>query len=431
MIMRAAPWMILATLLLGACGTPDRTAAPLAAAPTAPAAEILRLDDRLYAGVAGVSPSLLALGKGEATRELPFGVRSPDGATLYGASTEGTAEKPLTRVQALDIVSGEVLHELSLEGSYRLPRIGAAETPGGLSPNGRWLVLEAPLTPSNALSTSRLVVLDTSFNQKPREVTIDGEYWFDGISNSGDNLYLIEYMDKQQRQHYRVRLYHVAARQLEPAIIADKRNGEQVMGGVRQQALPSDDGTWLFSLYLDSDHGPFIHALNLSDQYAICIDLPSQAKQDAAQQRLWALAMSANGNTLYAVNGGLGLLAEIGTAELTIRSVSSVPVPPAPPEQRPDWPGGAALASDSKNLYVIGHQGLLAIDIGDPKHYRTFLPDRVLRGLALSADGARLYAVDGTRGKIVQAHSASGALVSEIAGPGEMTGLLWIERAHS
>jgi hypothetical protein len=420
----------LAALLICGCGAPDRApqgaAARLAAAPTAPMPEAPALGDRLYAGTTGGGGQLMVL-DGAQGRELPLGALSPDRATLYAVESVSAGGKPQTRVQALDVATGKTLRETSVAGAYALPTIGSDETPGGLSPNGRWLALETPPTQPGAAMPGRLVVLDTAFEKPTREVRLDGDFWFDGLSNSGDNLYLTEYLAEKQREHYRVRLYHMAAGQLDAAVIVDKSNNELVMSGVRQSALPSRDGNWLFSLYLDEEHGPFVHALNLTDQYAFCIDLPKPNGEGEAKQQLWSLAMSANGNTLYAANGGLGLVAEIGTTDMKMRRVTTLPAMKAIPGGRPAWPGGAVLAPDGKTLFVIGDGGLLAVDTGDPKQYRQLLQSRALRGVALSADGERLYAVDGARGTIVQANPASGAIVAEVAGAGALSGLLWAE----
>src|SRR5262250_3716731 len=133
--------LMLAALLLGACGRAD---APTASAPTlAPPAPTAQPGDRLYIhdGLKGGTERLTIVdsASGARQRNLPPGVTSPDWSTLYVATQEGGS----TRLQALDIASGQVLRETKLDGAYGLPMITPDSVLGGLSPDGRWLALQA------------------------------------------------------------------------------------------------------------------------------------------------------------------------------------------------------------------------------------------------------------------------------------------------
>src|SRR5439155_233943 len=74
-----------------------------------------------------------------------------------------------------------------------LPAVGLDGTPGGMSPDGGWLALQAAPTQQAGKMQSQLVVLDTTFKKPPTQVTLDGDFWFDAISNNGNALYLLEY----------------------------------------------------------------------------------------------------------------------------------------------------------------------------------------------------------------------------------------------
>src|SRR6185436_14444814 len=126
--------------LLGGCGAPDRAAPPSAAAPTvapmiiAPTAAPLAsapvaapaavgASDRLYIrdGFKDDEERVTVIdsASGARERELPPGVASPDWATLY--TVEQDSGK--TRVRALDIQTGQVLRETSLDGGYVFPTV--------------------------------------------------------------------------------------------------------------------------------------------------------------------------------------------------------------------------------------------------------------------------------------------------------------------
>ena len=166
--------LALPVLLISSCGTPDRAAqqqaAPAAAAPTAPPPHLTPApSDRLYISDNDGSGArrLAILSRGTRLHDLPFGVVSPDWATLYTAKDSYANGQHKNRVQALDLETGQPIREMTIDGAYALPTIGLDGTPGGLSPNGDWLVLQAAPTVKAGHSQSQLAILDTAFNSRP------------------------------------------------------------------------------------------------------------------------------------------------------------------------------------------------------------------------------------------------------------------------
>jgi DNA-binding beta-propeller fold protein YncE len=194
-------------------------------------------------------------------------------------------------------------------------------------------------------------------------------------------------------------------------------------------------GDWLYSLYLDPSHGPFIHALPIDDpQFAFCIDLPTDGKDDPAKQSRWSLLMSADKRTLYAANGALGLVAEyslgngvpqlVRTEALFDRpDAASVRSSPA----RPGINSITALAPDGKTLYALAERGLLVIDTQRLTLRGRYLPDWSLDGVAISPDSARLYAASAAQGKIVRLDPATGTIAAEVPAAGQPSGLVRVE----
>jgi hypothetical protein len=428
--------------LLGACGAPDRAAPPASlAAPTVTTPTIGARNEELYVRDAADGPatSLVLLGdSGQRLRDLPLGALSPDWSLVYLAEQRSAGGKASTHVQAIDLHTGQVAHETTIDGAYELPLIGADEMPGGLAPNGQWLTLRKAA--GQPAGQSQFVVLDAAFARTPRYVKldVDGPYVFDGIDNSGNALFLIQYVlsPSVRPSRYQVRYYDMVRGTLDPQVVVAKGEDE-VMAGTHHSSLAAPGGAWLYSLYINNQHGPFIHALSLKDRFALCIDLPASGKDDDAKQMFWALASSPDGRRLYAVNGALGLVAKLdisheGVPEM-LRTAELPPAPsaragvgqalsalfaPSVAEAKPGHggPGAAALSADGATLFAIGERGLLAIDTSNLTLRGRYLPDISLAGLAIGASSGQIYVVNSAAGTILNVDAASGKLLGELGG---------------
>ena len=141
--------------------------------------------------------------------------------------------------------------------------------------------------------------------------------------------------------------------------------------------------------------------------------------------------MSADKRTLFAVNGALGLVVEYNVSEgvpqllrtkslfdtpdaasaLTARSDRS---PAASPRLRrmarlfTRWASAACWRSTCRTLTLRGR----------------YLPDWALDGVAISPDGARLYAASAAQGKIVRLDPAAGTIAAEVPAAGQPSGLV-------
>ncbi len=414
-----------------AVATPLPTTRPTTAPSPSPAP---RHRDRLYLDqTSGSGPRTLVVADantGEVLRRLPAGVPAPDWSTLYVAECHGAA----TTVSALAVATGAVQRMTTVDGCFALPPIGPSRLAGGLSSKGRWLVLEGVRAPTSQLDyrgPSAFALLDTGFTRPPRLLKLDGSFSFDAIDDAGTALYLIENLPSTLSASiggaYRVRLYDLTTQALEPGPIVDKTNSEAIMGGLRQTSVASPSGEWLFSLYLNDRTGPFVHALNLANHVAICLDLPTARLQDIDAQLAWSLVLAPDGRKLYAANGPLGLVVEIDPANASMRrtvqlasSGASIATPRASllpslverAEAKRILTGGAALSPDGRMLYLVDTLGLLAIDTSDLALRGRLLPGRALRGVAASPSGERLYAVT-EPGSILQVDPASGNVLSE------------------
>jgi len=335
-------------------------------------------------------------GSGRLERTMPIGTPSRDWSRLYAITYDGSR----TILQAIDLKTAAVVHQLSIDGRFALPSSTGTGPSEGLSPNGRWLVLQGQ---ANRTETT-FDLVNTDFAQHPRPISLSGSFSFDAISNDGQRLYLIESLAATQPGHYRVRMYDLVAGSLDPAIIIDKREIETAsMTGTRISGIFSPDGGWQYSVYVNEKTGAFIHALNLEGKFAWCIDLP--AGGDRYQQSMWSLVAKADGSAVYAVNPVLGQIGVVnvgtaGPAPGLSRVASYAPVSGSVANSgslidavaKGMQIGSAALSRDERTLFATGFSGTVAIDASSLTLGRRLISDPGIESVVMSQDGAWLFA---------------------------------------
>jgi DNA-binding beta-propeller fold protein YncE len=438
---------ILALIMVG-CGNATPTVTPTIA-PTAPlptptshpvaTPTATTASERLWAREFPVQPgsnaarlSLIDPATGARMRDLPSGVPTADWSTLYVTEWGPDA----TTVRALDPRTGQTLRETTVRGRYVLPEEGLGGTPGGLSPNGRWLVLTTKSGYTvDSTDTARprvsMIVLDTAFTAPPTRIDLDGDFAFDAISPDGGSLYLIEHVTASGTATpdlgYKVRCFDLRVGALLPGVVVDKTTATEIMRGTRSTTVVSPNGQWDYSLYLRETGGPFIHALNLTDRYAVCIFLPKTGPDDWEQQLLWSLALTKDGRTLYAANGALGMVSVIDVDSQSLRRTVTLPATSAanPLVSFARWlmphasakrivTGGATLTPDGARLLVIAEHGVVILNTSDLSVQRRALGELALDSIAVSPDGQHVYALnaltgDGDASRLIRLDLATGA----------------------
>ena len=213
------------------------------------------------------------------------GVRAPHGAFRFVT----LATRRSTIVAAIRVRSGRVVRSNILLGFYGVPIVAFDNSTGGVSGDGRMLVLGSygPF-PGDAGDTS-FVVLNTKTLRKVRAFKLPGSWAFDAISPDGSKLYLIEYLSAGLTPRYRVRALDTSTGRVDPEAIVDRREDEVLMRGQPVTRKMSLDGRWAYTLYARQKDRPFVHALDTVEREAYCIDLPlrlSQLEQMALRLRL-------------------------------------------------------------------------------------------------------------------------------------------------
>lgn len=352
--------------------------------------------DKLYEAVtAHGSPQLSVIDSRTQTaqRRLPLGAPSRDWTHLYSiAGTSLTDTDPLT---------GSTRSTMILPPGYKLPPATISGVPGGTSPDGRWLVVEA----FEPVSGTHMLLIDTTTSTVIHRVNLAGQFHFDAVSNDGMRLYLIQLLNGKE---YYVRLYDVPTGALTDNIVVDKSNGEQSMTGVRLSGVASPDGHWLFSMYVRENEGPFIHALSLDGPFAFCLDLPGGGYATNAAEKQWSLVMNRSGSRLYAVNGATGTVAEVDSSNQFQPQVTRT-VNFTATRSSVGGSGAAVLSADGKTLVTSGGYGIVWVDTTTLTTRMRSLRDWRVSSLGLSPDGRTLYAVRDS-GAIAELNMRSGGV---------------------
>jgi hypothetical protein len=208
------------------------------------------------------------------------------------------------------LVEQSASHEVTWHDAYTGQTTGKATFPGtgdtfslaGLSQDGTRAVLMRSTPDRTVVVVSR----SGSTSIKLPDLNWD----FDALS--GDNLYLLRY----QKVGYQVRVYHLDTQTLDPQPLKDPK-GSSTIWGAAWERVASRDGRYLFTLYVGPNGGAMVHQLNLKTSAARCIDLPGSGNFNAATT--WAMELSPNGKTLWAVSPGFGRVVGIDVVKRTVR----------------------------------------------------------------------------------------------------------------
>jgi hypothetical protein len=222
-------------------------------------------------------------------------VSSADGIRYVTARAHG-----VTTVRALR--GSRVLATATVDGLFGIPAVTINARAGGLSPNGRLLVLSEPTNYQGLRSRSRFVLLATKPLAVRDTIVLPGEFGFDALSPDGRTLFLLRHGSSADLNAYEVRAYDLRANKLMRRVIVAKGESATMRGYPAQRAT-SKSGAWVYTLYSRQHGAPFIHALNTVRRVAVCIDLPwRDASFDDAFRATFRL--SPDGRTLVVRSDG-------------------------------------------------------------------------------------------------------------------------------
>jgi hypothetical protein len=257
------------------------------------------------AAIADGGPSPGALGGAD-------GVRSPASSIRYVA----LPERGRTTLAAIDTTDGRVLAYGSVRGAFGIPLVANDGSTGGLSADGRTLVLSSFGGPPGASATSTFALVATRTLRSRRLVALRGSFSFDALSPDGSRMYLIQYTSTRDSTRYRVRAFDVRESRLVPGAIVDKREPRERMQGYPLTRAATRDGGWAYTLYARDGARAFVHALDTRHARAFCIDLPWQLDRGIAE-----VSLAVRGRRLVLDRAGIGRVT-VDRRTLRVRDLS-------------------------------------------------------------------------------------------------------------
>jgi hypothetical protein len=235
----------------------------------------LALVPSAVAAAGGPSPGLMQGWTGVSSSRTPLRfVTLPAGASTVLASVRKS--------------DGRVLSWRALRRTWGIPMVANDGTTGGLSQDGRVLVLADWAVPANGglRPVSQFKLVNTKTLRVWRTISLHGDFTFDALSPGGRTLYLIEHVSQVDATRYLVRAYDVGASRLLPGAIADRRQQGWVMRGYPVTRATSAGGQWVYTLYQQPGGYAFVHALDAVNRTAICVGIPWQGALPKARLRL-------------------------------------------------------------------------------------------------------------------------------------------------
>jgi hypothetical protein len=193
-----------------------------------------------------------------------------------GTASNGVAEYTANLHGKTTVVAAGS-QKLTLAGKWGLPRVTLNNDVGGLSADGRTLVLsqdDVAHQNGELSGETSFAVLGTKPLQLRSTVKIKGDFGFDALSPQGRILYLIQHVSQENLFQYRVRAYDLMKHKLLPRVIADKRQRDWNMNGYPVGRASTADGRWVYTFYSTQNNYPFVHALDTVKRTAVCIGIP-------------------------------------------------------------------------------------------------------------------------------------------------------------
>jgi hypothetical protein len=217
-----------------------------------------------------------------------------------------------TLIERIATPTGAVVASRFLRRTLTIPAVAYDATAGGLSADGRTLVLIRPRSSFPQRRTA-MVFAEARHLRVRARLRLQGDFSFDAISPDGRSVFLIHYTSRTDPTRYEVRVLDVASRRLAPEPVLDPREADEAMRGNPLSRTVSAGGRWAYTLYTGGRH-PFIHALDTVGRTARCIDIPELGGNPAT----YRVTMAPDGGHVRVITGGRPRL-EVDTRTWAVR----------------------------------------------------------------------------------------------------------------
>jgi hypothetical protein len=237
-----------------------------------------------------------------------------------------------TLLERIATAGGKLLRTRWIHGTFTVPLVAADGAAGGLSADGRTLVVASPHT-DYPQARSTLAILDARRILPRRVLRLKGDFSYDAVSPDGSTLYLTQ-LTSRDLSRYAVRALDVATGRLLPGAIVDATEPDEPMRGFPVTRVTGPGGRFEYTLYTGGDH-PFVHKLDTVRMRAACLELPGIKDASAMRLRL-------EGRRLAVLSKGTPV-AYVDTLTRHVAAPPAASPAPAPAAAaRPGEGGGAA-----------------------------------------------------------------------------------------
>lgn len=391
-------------------------------APGAPdAANRTPVEETLLLGTPG-GPLLVRVPAGSVLFEGSGAVSSLGGNWVLSAAASNGA----TVLEAHEGSTGRILSTVTIPGELEA-RI--------VSESGRAVAMMEPLPegwdPAVPFprARTRIVVADPTGERETISLNLRGNFEPEAFSTNDDQLFLIQHLPAETPTAYRVTVLDLVREKLLPVFGPFKGPAER-MPGTRLSQLLSPDADQLYTLYTSArpgyaPHGApvandaavsFVHVLSLRDGWAHCVGLPRSMWDRPSSEQ--AMATTPDGNYLFVIDAGQGIVAALHTESLKVRTT------PIDLSVEGDIARTAAqVSSDGETLLVsvAGAEGstVTAFDAGTFEVIDTWRLEGIVSGLDFSSDGSSVYAA--MQGQVVVLDARDGLEIGAVPVPTDDT----------
>jgi hypothetical protein len=260
-----------------------------------------------------VAAALVLAGTALAAAPWPGLARSvaTQGGDLRYVAARGSGKTTVRALRGTTVVASRTLN-----GLYGIPAVTISGTGGGLSPDGKTLVLVEPPNYTYLRRQSHFLLLGTADLRPVRRIVLKGEFGYDALSPDGRTLYLLQHADRNDLVRYLVRAYDLRTNRLAARVIVDKREPDEKMVGYPISRATTATGGWVYTLYHRARGEPFVHALNANARNAFCIDVPWEGSTEGVWNARLALSGDEKQLTVRSADGRAVATIDTTTMEL-------------------------------------------------------------------------------------------------------------------
>jgi hypothetical protein len=320
---------------------------------------------------------------------------APDGSRLYATIRSGRS----TTLEARDSSTGEVVSSTTIRGTLDAR---AASLSGSAVALMRPLPAGVDATYALPRSHTTIVVADPAGERASRWYRLTGNFEPEAFSVDDSRLFLIQYLPAEAPTAYRVTFLELESGRVRQ-VFGRFKTPPQRMPGIRLAQVFDTTTEQLYTLYTnraagdgyddgwaDASYGDrevsFVHVLNLRQGWAYCAGLPRSLWGQPAKAQ--AMAASPDGRRLYIVDSMGGRIAVMNTKTLKITRSAGIEIGPLEEGRT-----SARMSADGLTLFVgDGGSSIVRIDVGTLEVVGRWQLPGAVTGLAMSRDGARLYA---------------------------------------